>query len=402
MTTDTPAAMHASQTGAGLRILFVNSGLRFGGAETQLIATMRELKRQGHHPSLYLLTEDAPRLSELTDAGIPVQIDQKRLRLDFAVLWRLQQHIRRLKPALVHGYLFDANIYSRISTIGLAIPVLNSERNHGYQLRLAQSVIHWPTRALADGVVANSHAGRVFAQNMFGLPAQRTHTVWNGVDTGALDARVAASKDDYRQSFFGDSAVKLAVLVGTITSQKDHLLAIAVAEHLFAIDPRWRVAFIGASYDESQLGYKTQTTKASNVLGHQVHDRWRQSPQRERMAFIGQRRDAVEIIAAADVLFSTSRHEGFPNVVLEAMTVGTPVVSTSYSDIDQILPARLVVRDRNPLALAQAIAAAALEGPALGHELRSWVDANATIEISVRALLRVYSAYIKAGQESGN
>jgi glycosyltransferase involved in cell wall biosynthesis len=255
---------------------------------------------------------------------------------------------------------------------------------------------------LAKGVVANSHAGREFAQQLFALPPNRTHTVWNGIDTATLDARVKSSLVDFRKTFFGDSNVKLAVLVGTITAQKDHLLALAVAEHLIDIDSAWRVVFVGASYDESQLGYKTRTSTASNELALEVHRRWLQSPQRERISFVGQRHDAIEIIADADILYSTSRHEGFPNVVLEAMTVGTPIVSTRYSDIEQILPSRLVVGERDPMLLAQTIVSATAEGDALGRELRLWVDNHATIRHSVQSLLAVYGCYLNLNEHSGH
>ena len=386
--------MVSTASSSALRILFVNSGLGYGGAETQLIAILRELRRRGHQPSLYLLTPDAPRLAELTDHGIEVTVDDKRSRLDLGVLSRLRRHIRTHRPQLVQGFLFDANIYTRLAGIGLGVPILNSERSHGYKLRTMQRLIHYPTRFLVDGVIANSHAGREFAERMFGLDQSRTHTVWNGVDLAAIDRLVMTSNVNCRKEFFNDTKVRLAVMIGTIKTEKDHLLAIAVAEQLIAIDPTWRVAFVGASYDESQLRYKTKTTMASNILAVQVRERWRQSPQRESMAFIGQRRDVVEIIAEANVLFSTSRREGFPNVVLEAMTVGTPVVSTLYSDIEQILPARLVVRQRDPTALMLAIVAAEAEGPTLGKELRAWVEAHATIERSVEALLAIYLGYI--------
>lgn len=377
-----------------MRILFVNSGLRYGGAETQLIAILRELKRQGHEPSLYLLTSDAPRQSELAEAGIPVTVDDKLARLDFAVIKRLRRHIREWQPHLVHGFLFDANIYARLAGIGLGLPIINSERNHGYKLRLMQSLIHTSTRFLVDGVVANSHAGREFARRLFRLPTERTHTVWNGLPIASLDARVAACRTDYRQLFFGDPKIKLAVLVGTITSQKDHLLAIAVAEQFLAIDPNWRVAFVGASYDESQLAYRTKTTMASNNLAAQVHKRWCLSPQRERIAFVGQRLDAVEIIAAADVLFSTSRHEGFPNVVLEAMAVRTPVVSTNYSDIQSILPySWQVVQERDAGKLADAILHVCEEPAKVVEAQREWVEGHATIERSATAMLDVYRLY---------
>jgi glycosyltransferase involved in cell wall biosynthesis len=386
---------HKGADGSGLRILFVNSGLRFGGAETQLIAILQELKRRGHSPSIYLLTGDAPRLGDLVEHGIPVILDDKRSRLDLGVLRRLRRHIRQLKPDLVHGFLFDANIYARIAGWGQQVPVLNSERNHGYQLRPAQRWIHAATRRWVDGVIANSHAGRRFAETMFALPSDRTHTVWNGVDLAAIDRRVAASKAGYRKEFFGDSGVRMAVLIGTISAQKDHLLAIDVAEHLCDADPTWRVAFVGASYG-AKLAYASGTALASNTLDREVAARAQSSRHADRIRFVGQRRDALEIIADADILFCTSRHEGFPNVVLEAMSTRTPVVSTRYSDIDLILPAELVVPIRDPEAMAQAMQWAAGAGAAqIGGALRTWVEAHATIERSVDALEMVYRQYLR-------
>jgi glycosyltransferase involved in cell wall biosynthesis len=377
------------------RILFVNSGLRYGGAETQLLALIRELKLRGHEPSLYLLTRDAPRLGELADLGVPVVVDDKKSRLDLAVVARLREHIRRLRPDVVHGFLFDANVFARLAALGLDVPVLNSERSHGYRLTRAQAAIHRVTRRRVDGVVANSHAGREFAREMFGLPGTRAHVVWNGIDLAAVDARRGAPRPDYRHEFFGDSKVRLATLVGTIQPQKDPLLALEVAERLIDADPCWRVALVGTSYDSTKLNYSAAGVRESGELERAVLERWRRSPHVERIRFVGQRSDALEIIAASDALFSTSVQEGFPNVVLEAMAVGTPVVSTEYSDIRLILvDPRWGVGSRDPQALAEAILVAADERGRVGPALREWIERHATIARSVDSLLKVYQQYI--------
>lgn len=381
-------------TGSPLRVLFVNSGLRFGGAETQLIAIIRELKRRGHEPALYLLTRDAPRAQELIDLGVPVVIDDKQRRLDFAVIGRLRAFMHRWRPDLVQGFLFDANVFSRLAVVGLDVPLLNAERNHGYKLTRSQWLIHRITRSLVDGVVANTQAGRSFAQTMFGLSPHRAHVVWNGIDLEVVDARRSASTTDYRQEFFGDSAVKMATLVGTINPQKDHRLALEVAEALIDSDPNWRVLFVGAAYG-SKLGYENAAANDSNRLQRSIETQWRTSRHANRICFVGQRKDALEIIAASDVLFSTSRHEGFPNVVLEAMAVGTPVVSTAYSDIHLILQdSSLVIDSRDPSEMAKTICDISNRRALIGSVLRCWVEQHATIERSIDTLLRVYAQYV--------
>lgn len=389
-----------------VRVLFVNSGLRFGGAETQLIATIAELKRRGHEPALYLLTRDAPRLAELADLGVPIQMDEKKSKLDFGVIRRLRQFARDWRAELIHGYLFDANIFGRLASIGLPARTLNSERSSGYRLTLSQWAIHTATRPLVAGVVANSYVGCDFAAQMYGLPSDHMHTVWNGIDLAQVDARLATRDKVTRcadEFFPGEAGTKVATLVGTVSRQKDYPLALSVAERLIEQDSRWRVVFVGAAYG-AKLAYANATADASNALEREVMARWEASPHRERIKFVGQRRDALEVIASSDVLFSTSRFEGFPNVVLEAMSVGTPVVTTDYSDIKRILPQpECIIDSRDPRDMAAAIIDADRRRGEIAPRSRQWVEQHATIERSVDELLRVYGHYLGAkgaGKES--
>src|SRR5205085_8252580 len=100
----------------------------------------------------------------------------------------------------------------------------------------------------------------------------------------------------------------------------------------------------------------------------------------DRVVFAGARTDACAILKQCDVQFLTSRHEGFPNVVLEGMVLGVPVVSTDYSDIRHILPRpSQVVGSRSPEALAQAILDAHAAREATVADPQRWVRAHASI-----------------------
>ena len=284
-----------------------------------------------------------------------------------------------------------------VAAVGLRIPVLNSERSDDYTLRPSQVWPHRLTKHLADGVVANTWRGRDFAQRLFGRPDHRVHVVSNGVRLADVEARIKHSKENYRALFFAGAEVRLACLIGAVTPSKDYMLALAVADCLTRLDDRWRVLFIGDSFQGSFL-YNVDEAETSQNYRRQVQERFNALDLQGRAVFAGQRTDALEIMAQCDVLFSTSRHEGFPNVVLEAMSVGVPAVTVEYSDIRRILPLHWQVTERTPETLAQTILRAAQERDSVAAQQIEWVRANATIERVAEALETVYRQYVETGK----
>ena len=364
-----------------MRILHVISGLATGGAERQIIILSRDLVRRGHKMLIYTLNDRVPRLPELKDCGVEVIIDQKRLRLDPLVIARLRRTARNWGADIAHGWLYDGNIYTRIALRGLGIPIINSERSDNYRLSFAQRLGYALTRGWETALVANSHAGLAFASSLHRVPADRGHVVWNGIDIVAAELEAAAAPA-LRATLWPGRQVFIACLVGTVTPPKDHLLALDTAATLHQRDPRWRFLFVG------------DPSRDPGAYPRAVQARLRELQLENVCRFTHERTDAIAHIAASDVLFSTSLFEGFPNVVLEAMACGTPVVSTEYSDIRRILPLPWqVARQRSPELLADAIQRAAHERESVAPAQRAWVERHATVERTVTAMEAVYAVY---------
>ena len=376
-----------------MRVLFTISELTFGGAQKQVIELARQLVRHGHDAAIYTLNADVPRAKELDGSGVELVVDQKKRKLDPGVLWRLRRFIADWRPDILHGFLFDGDIYARIAALGTGIPVLNSERSDNYRLSRLQHLTHRATQALADGLVANSHSGSAFAQRLYGFAPERCHVVWNGLRTEELE-RQAASRACYKTEFFGTGAVKVACLVGAIKPAKDYHLAIDAAAELVRADPSWRVLFVG----DSLAGSRYQAGPHSDSTGYKasVMRHFAGRGLEERVKFAGARGDAPAIVRQCDVLFMTSCREGFPNVVLEAMVLGVPVVSTDYSDIRRILPRpSQVVARRAPDDIAWAILDTYGDRDAIVREQKGWARAHAGIEKAALELERVYQRYIR-------
>jgi glycosyltransferase involved in cell wall biosynthesis len=377
-----------------MRVLFIISDLGFHGAQKQVVEMSRELSRSGQDVAIYTLNDDAPRAKELEGSGVTLVVDQKQTKLDPGVLWRLNKFIRRWNADIVHGFLFDGDIYARIAAIGTGAAVLNSERSDNYSISRTQYIAHWLTKGLVDGVVANSRSGGAFAQKLYGYDADHVHVVWNGMRIEDFE-RKAVSTQDYRTEFFGPGAFRIVCMIGHIKPAKDYPLALDTAAALTRMAPEWRVLFLGdqlSTPGQYQAGRDSDTGEYKRM----VMEHYERLGIADKVKFAGARADAPAILAQCDVQLMTSCREGFPNVVLEGMVLGVPVVSTDYSDIRHILPRKeQVVASRSPEELARAIINVSNDRAAVVPEQKRWVRTHASIEKATEELQRVYQRYIR-------
>jgi glycosyltransferase involved in cell wall biosynthesis len=368
-----------------MNIIKVNSSLSYGGAETQIINMSKELVNQGHTVTIITTSDNAPRASELENTGVNLICLKKRRKLDLALIQELRKQFKKIKPDIIHAYLYDAEFFSRLAVIGLNIPLINSERNDAYNLNTNQKVGHFLTRRLVDAVIANSYAGCSHAIGKYpNVKKSNFHVVWNGIDTEKVAARITAYQVDLKKELFPDSKVKLAVMVASIKHQKNHELALKVADKLINLDDNWRVLFVGDQLTDSKNEYKT---KIMNLYQKSTH--------KDKIMYLGNRNDVVEILQQADISFLTSHHEGFPNTALESMTVGTPVVTTSFSDIKRIAVEPWLVNDEhNADTFVNTLVKAEAHREALSHKSKAWVLNNCSMTIATQNLLNVYRGYV--------
>jgi glycosyltransferase involved in cell wall biosynthesis len=376
-----------------MRVLFVISDLAFHGAQKQVVELARELDRNRHEVVIYTLNRDVGRARELEGTGVEVVADQKRRKLDLGVIRRLRAKVRAFRPDVIHGFLYDGDIYARLAGVGSGAVVLNSERSDDYTISRAQKLMHLATRGLVHGVVANSRSGSAFAQRLYGYAPGQMHVVWNGLRIEELERR-AASDADYKRQFFGPGDHKVVCLIGHIKPAKDYHLALDVAAALLKKDPSWRVLFLGEAL--SGTTYKAGQDSDTSGYKQSVLEHFQKLNLADKVKFAGVRTDAVAILAQCDVQLMTSCREGFPNVVLEGMVLGVPVVSTVYSDIRHILPRDAqIVGSRDAEALARAIVDAHIDHDAIAAEQKRWVRAHASIETATQELERVYARYVR-------
>jgi len=172
--------------------------------------------------------------------------------------------------------------------------------------------------------------------------------------------------------------------VGRLSYQKNFSLFLDVAAAVLAQEPRAFFAIAGTGEEAGALAEKVRTSG----IGARVR----------LLGYVG---DMTQLYPAADMLLLTSRYEGLPMTVLEAMATGTSVVSSRLDGVQEILrdgedsalvtpgageefAGRVLALMRNP-ALARQYQAAAL------NKVRAGFSAQA----NARAVEAVYAKYLQ-------
>ena len=99
------------------RILHIIPSLDRSGAEKQMSLLARGLPGDEFEVHVCALTRGGPLAEELQQAGIPTTVIGKRWRIDARAFWQLRAHVARLRPQLIHTWLFAANAYGRVPAV---------------------------------------------------------------------------------------------------------------------------------------------------------------------------------------------------------------------------------------------------------------------------------------------
>ena len=205
---------------------------------------------------------------------------------------------------------------------------------------LPRRMIRWAALQ-ADGVITVSAALKD-GLAAIGVPAERIAVLRNGVD---LDTFRPTDRATARARLDADRAVLLSV--GNLVPGKRHDIAIAALPFL----PGHELWIAGDGPMAKDLRLRAERLGVSGrvrFLGRVAHD------------------ELPNYYAAADILLLVSEREGWPNVLLEAMACGTPVIASAVGGVAEIVThpvAGRVLRENSAEALAAAIGELATAAP---------------------------------------
>jgi glycosyltransferase involved in cell wall biosynthesis len=324
---------------SGLRILFVLTGLAYGGAETQLVRLATRLKSRGWEVSVVSLMPPKAYVEDLEAAGIPVfSLNIWRKLPDPRPVLRLARIIRKWQPDVVHSHMVHANLLARIVRFLAPIPVLICSARNIDEGGRFREILYRLTDSLCDLTTQVSHAGLERYVRVGAVPRHKIRYIPNGVDTERFKPNLE-DRLKFRKELGVDGFVWLAV--GRFDPQKDY--------------PTMLQAFARVVHKHSNT---ILLIAGDGPLRKTMENLARELGIEKRTKFLGIRRDIPQLMNAADAYVMSSSWEGMPNVLLEASATGLPIVATDVGGNREIVldgVTGFLVPPRNPEALARAM-----------------------------------------------
>lgn len=356
-----------------MRILHTEWSDGWGGQERRIVSEMAGMQRRGH--AVWLATRPSARIAQEAERqGIPVVRLPFRHAFDLVTLGRLLAFIRREKIDVVNTH---SGKDSWVGGLAARLARTRLVRTRHLDLPLRRSPINF-VHYLPHRVIACGEAMRERLVRDDGFPDARVTSIPTGVDFERFAA--SRSRAATRRELGIGSADFVVLMVGVIRGVKRHEVALrAFATVLAARSDAWLVL-------AGEGPMRSDTEQLARELGIAA-----------RVLFLGHREDVADLLAAADVLLLTSRSEGVPQAVTQALGSGVPVVSTRVGGVTQL------VLDGETGLLAEAEDAGTLAShllrlasdptllARLGEQGRSHARARFSLDAMLDATERVYS-----------
>jgi len=330
---------------SAIKVIFVITGSGVGGAEKMLYHTIKGLKPERYTAKLCSLKKKGVFASRLEADGLEVyslnMSDEATLAGWFDSLRALVQlaiYFLRERPAVVHSFLFRANIIARIAGYLTGVPVIiSSVRVMGGEKQY-HHFIDRVTAFMADHFVAVSNGVKEHILHTSHVAEDKVSTIYNGV---VVECSSTFDKTAFMSSVGLKNDERILLTAGRLHRQKgyDHLIrAMPMVQSAF---PGVKLLILGEGEEENNLKKLADSLELT-----------------EKVIFTGLRSDVDSLLHCIEIFVLPSRWEGLPNVLLEAMAAGKPVVATAVGGIPELVVqgvTGVLVPPQDTLALADAI-----------------------------------------------
>jgi glycosyltransferase involved in cell wall biosynthesis len=303
-----------------MNVLHIITGDLWAGAEAQAFA-MLEGFQKSDAIALYVVTFNDGRLySELKATGVYVELIEERKNHAMALVLKLRSILEKWKIEIVHAHGYKESFLGGLAARSIGVKaVVRTHHGRGVLAgNFKHTWIEWVNRVfLTDYSIAVSHELKQYLKT-YHYKEPKIKVIHNAINPVNVKPH---RRPEHVKSALGLSMTSLIIgSMGRMVSVKGYDVfikgALAVANKI----PNAMFILAGDGPLKNELQSMAQK------LGIE-----------KRFRFLGFRKDAYDVLSTFDIFVLTSLHEGVPMVLLEAMALNKPIVSTMVGGIPEII-----------------------------------------------------------------
>ena len=284
---------------------------------------------------------------------LPAMAREVRPVRDIQSLLALRRLFDAERPAIVHTHTAKAGTLGRVAAASAGVPirihtfhghVLGGDYFSGLRTRAFLAVERRIARASTRMVVLTQAQRREMAERLHIADAGKFAVIPLGLELDRFRQVDAHESRSAARAGLGIGPEERVVgIVGRLVPVKNHELMLDAFARLCRTDgPLWRLVIVGGGEDREKV--LRERTRRLGIEG--------------RVLWLGWRRDLRQIYPVMDVVALTSRDEGTPVALLEALATGIPVAARAVGGVPEVLEeGRLgeLVEEDDPEAVAVAV-----------------------------------------------
>jgi glycosyltransferase involved in cell wall biosynthesis len=292
-----------------MRITFLTSFASRGGMQRAVAALTAFWAEQGDKVCLLTICHNQtppyplhPAV-KLRSLGLTLQSKHsiQNLFRSLGRTWMLRTAIRETRPDVIVSFGTQTNIIALLATLGMAAPVIISERTDPSRSRIrpvwqALRPLVYPWANVLVCLTSSTLARFQAMVRVKGCVIPNSVSAECGPGHGAESTK--------------DPAARRLMAMGRLDPEKSFDVLLQAFAKIAARHPAWSLTIIGEGSLRQALEREAQALKLD-----------------ERVRFVGEFSDPFPLLRQGDLFVASSRYEGFPNALCEAMACGLPAVS---------------------------------------------------------------------------
>lgn len=297
-----------------MRIVHTEWSDGWGGQERRIVAEMAGMAERGHE--IILFTRPQCRIAkEVEGMNIRVEFLPMKRAIDFSSILPLARYIRENGVQVVNTHSGKDSWIGGLAAWKAGTAVLVRTRHLDLPLKRAwHNFIHY----LPDAVISCGASVRETLVERCGFPADEVVSIPTGVDFSRFQP--ARPKEEVRRALGIPREAFVVLMVGIIRGVKRHEVGLRAFAQLAAERDDALLVLAGDGPMRSNM------EKLARTLGLE-----------DRILFLGHREDIPDVMAMGDALMLTSRSEGVPQAVTQALGLGLPVAATRVGGVPELI-----------------------------------------------------------------